>query len=58
MIYSFVTNATGMKFPPKLAVVYLLVIAISPLPDTKLDVTCKYFCTLEENLDTENHSIF
>jgi len=34
--------------------VYLLVIAIPP--DTKLAVISEYFCTLEKNLSTKNHS--
>jgi len=47
MIYIFMTNVSGLKFPPQLAVVYLLIITLFPFPNTKVDVICKYFFTLE-----------
>ena len=50
-------NASGSKFLPKAAVVYLLVMTVpTPLNITQ-DVISKYFCSLEKNLDTKNKSI-
>lgn len=50
----FYDKCVWLEISTQVDAVYLLVIAIPP--DTKLAVISEYFCTLEKNLSTKNHS--